>query len=117
MWRVRAESFVKAMEESLAFNAAATDQAIRDFVEGVEPFVPLQNPVELAALVSATRTSAKLAAEAESRCAKEHATLKALRAKLMDVGGAGDRVMQNVLGWECPCVTNKVAYPVRVWPP
>ncbi len=45
----------------------------------MESVAPVQNPVELAALVSATRTSAVLAAEAESRCAKEHATLKALR--------------------------------------
>ena len=43
-----------------------------------------QNPVELAVLVSATRTSAVLAAEAESRCVKELATLQALRAKLLD---------------------------------
>jgi hypothetical protein len=45
---------------------------------GVEFTAPVQNLVELAALVSATRTSAVLAAEAESRCAKELATLKAL---------------------------------------
>jgi hypothetical protein len=40
--------------------------------------------VELTALVSATRTSAALAAEAASRCAMELATLEALRLKLMD---------------------------------
>ncbi len=51
---------------------------------GAEPAAPTQNPVELAALVSATRTSAVLAAEAESRCVKELATLQALRAKLLD---------------------------------
>jgi len=51
---------------------------------GVEPSVSLQNPVELVTLVSATRTAAVLAAEAESRCARELATLKALRVKLLD---------------------------------
>ncbi len=50
----------------------------------MEPSARHQNPVELAALVSATRTSAVLAAEAASRCATELATLKALRLKLMD---------------------------------
>ncbi len=81
---MRAQSLVDSVEEWLASNAAATDQAIRDLEGGVASAAPVENPVELAALVSATRTSAVLAAEAESRCAKELATLKALRAKLMD---------------------------------
>ena len=83
-WRLRAQALVEAVEEWLASNAAATDQAIRDMEGGVEPSVPLQNSVELVTLVSATRTSAVLAAEAESRCARELATLKALRGKLLD---------------------------------
>ncbi len=84
MWRVRAQSLVEAVEEWLASNAAATDQAIRDLDGGVESSAPLQSPGELAALVNATRTSAVLAAEAESRCAKEYETLKAMRSKLFD---------------------------------
>ena len=83
VWRLRAQALVEAVEEWLASNAAATDQAIRDMEGGVEPSVPLQNSVELATLVSAARTSAVLAAEAESRCARELATLKALRVKLL----------------------------------
>ena len=83
-WRIRAQSLVEAVEEWLASNASATDQAVRDLEGGVEPSAPHQNPAELTALVSATRTSAVLAAEAASRCATELATLKALRLKLMD---------------------------------
>ncbi len=79
---MRALSLVDSVEEWLASNAAATDQAIRDLEGGVEPAAPAHNPVELAALVTATRTSAVLAAEAESRCVKELATLQALREKL-----------------------------------
>ena len=55
VWRVRAQALVEAVQEWLASNAAATDQAIRDVDGGVEPAVAIQNPVELAALVSATR--------------------------------------------------------------
>ncbi len=62
---MRAQSLVDSVEEWLASNAAATDQAIRDLEGGVEPVAPVENPVELAALVSATRTlAAVLAAEA-----------------------------------------------------
>jgi hypothetical protein len=75
---------VESVEVWLASNEAATDQAIRDLDGGAEPAAPTQNPAELAVLVSATRTSAVLAAEAESRCVKELATLQALRAKLLD---------------------------------
>ncbi len=50
----------------------------------MESAAPVQNPVKLAVLVSASKTSAVLVAEAESRCAKELATLKALRTKLLD---------------------------------
>jgi hypothetical protein len=84
VWRVRAQALAEAVEEWLASNASATDQAVRDLEGGVEPSAPLQNPAELTALVSATRTSAVLAAEAASRCATELVTLEALRLKLMD---------------------------------
>ncbi len=53
VWRLRAQSLVDSVEEWL-------DQAIRDLEGGLEPAAPAQNPVELAALVSATRTSAVL---------------------------------------------------------
>ncbi len=51
---------------------------------GVKRAASAQSPVELAALLSATRTSAVLAAEAKSRCVKELATLQAVREKLFD---------------------------------
>ena len=63
--------------------------------------------MELATLVSATRTSAVLAAEAESRCARELAT----NAQIAEGETLGHRGVQDVPGWECPCVTNQMAYP------
>ncbi len=50
VWRVKAQSLVEAVEEWLASNASATHQAVRDLEGGVEPSVPLQNPVELVVL-------------------------------------------------------------------
>jgi hypothetical protein len=58
--------------------------------------------VDLAALVTATRTSAVLAAEAESRCAKEHATLKAIRVKLMDT-----EVWKMCPAWSAPVLQTR----------
>ncbi len=60
VWRLRAQSLVESVEEWLASNEAATDQAIRDLDGRAESAAPTQNPAELAVLVSATRTSAVL---------------------------------------------------------
>ncbi len=40
VWQVRAQSLVEAVEEWLASNASATDQAVRDLEGGVEPSAP-----------------------------------------------------------------------------
>ncbi len=55
VWRWRAQALVDSVEEWLASNAAATDQAIRDLEGGVEPAAPVRNQMELTALVSALR--------------------------------------------------------------
>ncbi len=79
------QSLVDSVEEWLASNAAGTDQAIRDLERGWSP-LPLFRTLwswRRWSVLPGRRRCWRLN-EAESRCVKELATLKALREKLMD---------------------------------